>query len=239
MNDDREVLEKKVRLWLRNLGVDASDLKIYIQSLTHRSYAHEKKIMSRGNEQLEFLGDSVLSFIITSYLYLNYGDLSEGKMAKIRSVLINRKTLFDIAREIKIDRQILLSGNEESCRGRKKISILADSVEALIGAVYIDKGIDFTFNWVLGRYKDRINEHIKTPEIIDYKTYLQEAVQADYSRLAQYKLIKSEGPDHNKSFYSVVMIDNKVAGRGRGKSKKISEQNAAKNTLKKLYNLDL
>lgn len=239
MNDDREVPEKRLRDWLQGLGIDAVDIKIYIQSLTHRSYAYERKIMSRGNEQLEFLGDSVLSFVITSYLYKNYSDLPEGKMARIRSVLISRKTLFKIAEEIRIGQQILLSENEESCNGRKKISILADGVEALIGAIYIEKGIKFTSNWIIERYSERINEQIKTPEIIDYKTYLQEAVQADYSMLVKYKLIKSEGPDHNKLFYSVVMIDDKVVGRGKGKSKKNSEQNAAKNTLKKLYNLDL
>lgn len=239
MSDDREVPGKKLRDWLQSLEIDPADIKIYIQSLTHRSYAYEKKIMSRGNEQLEFLGDSVLSFVITSYLYKNYSDLPEGKMARVRSVLISRKTLFKIAEEIRIGQQILLSENEESCDGRKKISILADGVEALIGAIYIDKGIKFTSGWIIERYRERINEQIKTPEIIDYKTYLQEAVQADYSMPVKYKLIKSEGPDHNKSFYSVVMIDDKIVGRGKGKSKKNSEQNAAKNTLRKLYNLDL
>jgi ribonuclease-3 len=238
MNDEG-VLRSRVRDWLKNLGINPSDLKIYIQSLTHRSFAHQTNVQSRGNEQLEFLGDSVLSFIITSYLYKKYSNFTEGEMAKIRSVLINRETLFKIAREIKIDQQILLSENEESCKGRKKISILANSVEALIGAIYVDKGIDFTFNWVLERYEDKIKENIKTSEIIDYKTYLQEVIQADYSKLARYKLVKSEGPDHNKSFYSVVMIDDEIIGRGEGKSKKDSEQDAAKNTLKTLYNLNL
>lgn len=238
MNDEG-VLRSRVRDWLKSLGINPSDLKIYIQSLTHRSFAHQTNVQSRGNEQLEFLGDSVLSFIITSYLYKKYSNFTEGEMAKIRSVLINRETLFKIAREIKIDQQILLSENEESCKGRKKISILANSVEALIGAIYVDKGIDFTFNWVLERYEDKIKENIKTSEIIDYKTYLQEVIQADYSKLARYKLVKSEGPDHNKSFYSVVMIDDEIIGRGEGKSKKDSEQDAAKNTLKTMYNLNL
>ncbi|MDD3628731.1 MAG: ribonuclease III [Candidatus Humimicrobiaceae bacterium] len=239
MDDIGGTFEEKVRIWLRNLKIDVVDLNIYIQSLTHRSYANEKKIMSRGNEQLEFLGDSVLSFIITSYLYHNYKSLPEGKMAKIRAFLVSRRTLFEIAKEIKIDRYILLSKNEESCMGRRKVSILADSVEALIGAIYIDKGIDFTFDWVIKLYKDRIIENVNAPEITDYKTYLQEAIQADYSRLVRYELVKSEGPDHDKSFYSVAMIDDKVVGKGKGKSKKDSEQNAAKNTLKKLYNLNL
>lgn len=133
MNDEG-VLRSRVRDWLKSLGINPVDLKIYIQSLTHSSFAHQINVQSRGNEQMEFLGDSVLSFIITSYLYKKYSNFTEGEMAKIRSVLINRETLFKIAREIKIDQQILLSENEESCKGRKKISILANSVEALIGA---------------------------------------------------------------------------------------------------------
>lgn len=239
MNSDDEVLRSRVRGWLKILGIDAVDLKIYIQSLTHRSFARQVDVQSRGNEQLEFLGDSVLSFIITSHLYEKYSNFTEGKMAKIRAALVSRRTLFEIAKDIKIDQQILLSDNEESCKGRKKMSILANSLEALIGAIYIDKGIDFTINWVLKRYKEKIEENVKTHEIIDYKTYLQEVVQADYSKLARYELVRSEGPDHNKSFYSVVMIEDKVVGEGKGKSKKDSEQDAAKNTLKTLYKLKL
>jgi ribonuclease-3 len=239
MNSDDKVLRSRVRDWLKSLGIDTVDLKIYIQSLTHRSFARQINVQSRGNEQLEFLGDSVLSFIITSYLYKKYGNFAEGKMAKMRAALVSRRTLFEIAKKIKIDEQILLSENEESCKGRKKISILTDSLEALIGAIYVDKGIDFTLNWVLKRYKKKIEENIKTPEIIDYKTYLQEVIQADYSKLAKYKLVKSEGPDHNKSFYSVVMIEDKIIGKGEGRSKKDSEQDAAKNTLKTLYKLKL
>jgi len=238
MNDEG-VLRSKVRGWLKSLEIDANDLKIYIQGLTHRSFARQINVQSRGNEQLEFLGDSILSFIITSYMYKKYSYFTEGKLAKIRAILVNKKTLSKIAREIKIDEQVLLSENEESCKGRNKMSILADSVEALIGAIYIDKGIDFTFDWVLGRYEERIEESVNEPEIKDYKTYLQEAIQADYSRLAKYRLVKSEGPDHNKLFYSVVMLNNKIIGRGKGKSKKESEQDAAKNTLKTLYNLSL
>jgi len=238
MND--EVLpEDRVKKWLKIIGVNTNRVKIYIQSLTHRSLARQINIKSRGNEQLEFLGDSILSFIITSYIYKNYEYFNEGKMAKIRSVLVSRKTLAELAGEIKIDQQILLSENEELCHGREKASILADSMEALIGAIYTDKGIDFAFNWVMDRYKKRIEKLIDTTKIMDYKTYLQEIVQADYSKLAKYRLIKSEGPDHDKSFYSVVVLDDKIVGKGKGKSKKESEQNAAKNTLKKLYNLKL
>jgi ribonuclease-3 len=237
--DNEGVLRKRVRDWLRGLEIEPDNLKVYIQALTHRSFARQINVKSRGNEQLEFLGDSVLSFVITSYLFNNYSHYAEGKLAKLRAILINKKTLSQIALRIKIDEQVLLSENEESCKGREKDSILADAMEAFIGAIYIDKGIKFVTAWITKRYEDRIDTMINTPEISDYKTYLQEAVQADYSKLVKYKLLKSEGPDHNKVFHSVAILDGRKIGRGKGSSKKESEQLAAKNSLISLYNLDL
>ena len=233
------LLRKKVKNWLIGLGIDPSDLKIYIESLTHRSFAREINIKSRGNEQLEFLGDSVLSFIITSYLYKNFGYFPEGRLAKIRSLLISGKNLGDIAKKIKLDRQILLSENEESSKGRGKESILADSLEAFIGALYIDKGINFASQWFLGKFEDSIEEKTDNPKISDYKTYLQEIIQADYNKLVKYNIEKSEGPDHNKIFYSMAVLDDKIIGKGSGKSKKESEQESAKNALKILYDLKI
>ncbi|MBU4293275.1 MAG: ribonuclease III [Actinobacteria bacterium] len=233
------LLRKKVKNWLIGLGIDPGDLKIYIESLTHRSFAREINIKSRGNEQLEFLGDSVLSFIITSYLYKNFGYFPEGRLAKIRSLLISGKNLGDIAKKIRLDRQILLSENEESSKGRGKESILADSLEAFIGALYIDKGINFASQWFLGKFEDSIEEKTDNPKISDYKTYLQEIIQADYNKLVKYNIEKSEGPDHNKIFYSIAFLDDKIIGKGSGKSKKDSEQESAKNALKTLYDLKI
>ena len=233
------LLRKKVKNWLISLGIDPSDLKIYIESLTHRSFAREINIKSRGNEQLEFLGDSVLSFIITSYLYKNFGYFPEGRLAKIRSLLISGKNLGDIAKKIRLDRQILLSENEESSKGRGKESILADSLEAFIGALYIDKGINFASQWFLGKFEDSIEEKTDNPKISDYKTYLQEIIQADYNKLVKYNIEKSEGPDHNRVFYSMAVLDDKIIGKGSGKSKKDSEQESAKNALNILYNLKI
>ena len=239
MADEEGVLRKRVRDWLEGLKIEPVDLKIYIQALTHRSFARQINVQSRGNEQLEFLGDSVLSFSITSYLYKNYSQFAEGRLAKLRAILVNKKSLSRIARKIGIDQQVLLSENEESCEGREKDSILADAMEAFIGAIYIDCGIKFTVGWILERYEARIENMINAPQISDYKTYLQEAVQADYSKLAKYKMVKSEGPDHDRVFHSAVMLDGKIIGRGKGGSKKESEQDAAKNSLKLLYNMDI
>ncbi|MCD4668876.1 MAG: ribonuclease III [Actinomycetia bacterium] len=237
--DNEGVLRKRVRGWLESLDIEPEDLRVYIQALTHRSFARQMNVHSRGNEQLEFLGDSVLSFVITSYLFNNYSHFPEGRLAKLRAILVNKKTLSKIAVKIKIDEQVLLSENEESCRGREKDSILADAVEALIGAIYIDAGTEFVSRWVLQRYEERIKNMIDAPQISDFKTYLQEAAQADYSKLVKYKLTKADGPDHNKVFYSEAMLENRRIGRGRGSSKKESEQDAAKDSLISLYNLEL
>jgi ribonuclease III len=231
------LLRKKLKNWLIGLGIDPVDLKIYVESMTHRSFAKEINMLSRGNEQLEFLGDSVLSFIITSYLYKNFSFYAEGKLAKIRALIVSRKILANLALRIKIDKQVLLSENEEISDGRSKESILANTFEAFIGAIYIDKGINFALQWFLDKFDDFIEEKITNPKISDYKTYLQEIIQADYSKLVRYELEKCEGPDHDKVFYSTAKIENKVIGQGTGKSKKESEQDAAKKALKTMYKL--
>jgi ribonuclease-3 len=233
------LLRKRIRNWLIGLGIDALDLKIYIESLTHRSFAREINVEYRGNEQLEFLGDSVLSFIITGYLYENYNYYSEGNLSKIRSNIISRRSLADIAKIIEIDRQILLSENEEFSNGRSKESIIADAFEAFIGALYTDKGIDFTCQWFLDRFESFIEGKIKSHRITDFKSFLQEAIQADYSRLVKYAVKESEGPAHNKVFFSVAKLSNQIIGHGKGKSKKESEQEAAKDALKSLYNMKI
>ncbi|MCL4416520.1 MAG: ribonuclease III [Actinobacteria bacterium] len=224
---------KKILLWLYKLKIIPNDLNIYYLSLTHRSFAHQINKNSRGNEQLEFLGDSVLSFIITTYLFENYGSLSEGKLAKIRSYLIKKSTLALYALEINLSEYILLSENEEMCEGRKKESIIADCFEAFMSAVFIDKGIDFTKKWFLDLFKPFVEESIKNQEIFDYKTYLQEIIQSRGLPLVKYKLASAEGPDHDKMFHSAAMLGDEIIGIGSGKSKKDSEQLAAKNAIDK------
>jgi len=230
------VYTKKILLWLFRLKIIPNDLNVYYLSLTHRSFAHQINKESRGNEQLEFLGDSVLSFIITTYLVEKYGNYSEGKLAKIRSFLTKESTLAYYALEINLSEYILLSENEELCGGRKKESIIADCFEAFISAVYLDKGIDFTKKWFFELFEPFIKESISNAEIFDYKTYLQEIIQSKGLPLVRYKLASTEGPDHDKLFYSVAMIGNEIIGVGSGKSKKNSEQLAAKNAIENYIN---
>jgi ribonuclease III len=227
---------KKVLLWLFRLKIIPKDLNVYYLSLTHRSFAHQINKESRGNEQLEFLGDCVLSFIITTYLIEEYGKFPEGKLAKIRSYLIKKSTLALYALEVNLSEYVLLSENEEICEGRKKESIIADCFEAFISAVYLDKGIDFTKKWFLALFKPFIDESIKNPEIFDYKTYLQEIIQSRGLTLIKYKLTSAEGPDHDKMFHSAAMLGNEIIGIGSGKSKKNSEQLAAKNAIDNYIN---
>lgn len=227
---------KKILLWLFKLKIIPNDLSLYYTSLTHRSFAHQINKRSRGNEQFEFLGDSVLSFIITTYLVKKSGHLSEGKLAKIRSFLIKKSTLAYYALQINLSEYILLSENEEQCEGRKKESILADGFEAFISAVYLDKGIDFTKKWFFELFKPFVDESIISHNIFDYKTYLQEIMQSKGKPLVRYKLASAEGPDHDKIFHSAAMINDEIIGIGTGKSKKISEQAAAKNALEKYVN---
>lgn len=233
--DDEGLLRKRVRDWLGSISIIPVNLKIYIQGLTHRSFAKQINIRSRGNEQLEFLGDSILSFIITSHLFKKFSYYAEGKLSRIRSSLINQKSLLVLAKKIRIDEQVLLSENEESSKGRSKASILVDSFEALIGAIYIDKGIDFTYRWVLDCYGDMIGQKVDAPEVTNYKTYLQEMIQSDQNKLVKYRLERSEGPSHDMVFYSAAVLDETVIGRGKGKSKKLSEQAAAKDAIDSLY----
>ncbi len=227
---------KKILLWLFRLKIIPGDLKLYYTSLTHRSFAHQINKDSRGNEQFEFLGDSVLSFIITTYLVEKFGHFTEGKLAKIRSYLIKKSTLAYYALEINLSEYILLSENEEQCDGRKKESILADGFEAFISAIFLDKGIDFTKKWFFELFKPFIDEGINSHDIFDYKTYLQEILQSKGMPLVKYKLASAEGPDHDKLFHSAAMVENEIIGIGSGKSKKLSEQAAAKNALEKYVN---
>jgi len=224
-------LTKKILLWLFRLKIIPNDLNVYYLSLTHRSFAHQINKESRGNEQLEFLGDSILSFIITTYLFEKYGTLPEGRLAKIRAYLVNKSTLAIFAFEINLNENILLSENEEQCEGRKKESILADCFEAFISAVYLDKGIEFVKKWFLDLFRPYIEENISNAEIFDYKTYLQEIIQSKNLPLVKYKLAGTEGPDHNRLFHCAAMLVNEIIGIGSGRSKKNAEQSAAKNAL--------
>lgn len=206
-----------------------------ILALTHSSYANEyksEKLVS--NERLEFLGDSVLSVVISENIYNNYSHLSEGEMTKFRANVVCEASLEKCASRLKVGQYLLLGKGEENSGGRNRTSILSDAVEALIGAIYIDGGFENAKKFVLDQMKKIIEESIKGEIFMDYKTQLQEIIQKSNEQTITYEIIGEKGPDHSKVFVSQVKLDNEVIGVGEGRTKKEAEQMAAKASLKKI-----
>lgn len=203
-------------------------------ALTHSSYANEEGLsINQYNERLEFLGDAVLEMIASEFLFREFNDCPEGTLTKIRAALVRKQALAEYASDIGIGEFILLGKGEEVTGGRKRISILADAFEAVIGAIYLDGGYiparDFTLNFI----KDKAPNLLKRNDY-DSKTCLQEAVQAQGGKTVEYKLVNQWGPDHDKRFMVQVLVNNQVLGEGIGRSKKEAEQNAASKALEKM-----
>ncbi|SUY47277.1 ribonuclease III [Clostridium putrefaciens] len=204
-----------------------------LTAITHSSYANQFKNVEY-NERLEFLGDSVLQLCITEYLFNNYKQKSEGDLTKLRSLIVCENSLYEIALMWGIGRHMRMSRGEELTGGRDRVSIQADCVEAVIAAVYLDKGIDYVTDFILKNFEEIINKAINQEIVLDYKTALQEKLQKDGEIEIDYELVKYEGPPHRRKFYTKVVINNKVMGEGDGYSKKESEQSSAKEALLKL-----
>lgn len=202
-------------------------------ALTHSSYANGKKGV-KFNERMEFLGDSILQLCISEHLFLIYKSKSEGELTKKRALIVCENSLYEVAKKLSIGKYIKMSKGEEITGGRERISILANCVEAIIAAVYIDSGYDKTKEFIMSNFKDIIEKAIKNQIVLDYKTNLQEIVQQNGDINIEYILTKYEGPPHRRKFYTRVCVDNNVLGSGVGYTKKESEQNAAHDALEKL-----
>ena len=216
----------------KKIEVKFYNIKFLELALTHSSYAHEQNLYEY-NERLEFLGDSVLQLCITEYLYHNCKDNNEGDLTRKRASIVCEASLHKIGKKWEVGNFIKLSKGESLGGGKTRISTIADAVEAVIAAVYLDKGYKFACKFILKFFKDVI----KSGEIInflDHKTRLQEFVQSKINDKIKYNLIKEEGPSHKKVFYVQVVIGEKEYGFGVGNSKKEAEQNAAEKTLKLL-----
>jgi ribonuclease-3 len=200
-------------------------------ALTHRSVAAENPARN-DNERLEFLGDAVLQLVVTDLLYGSYPQLAEGQMAKVRAAVVSRGTLAEIARELDLGEYIELAASEEATGGREKDSILADAVEAVIGAIYLDGGVEPAGKVILRLWSTRVAERAKQPGVKDYKTRLQELVARDGHR-PEYE-VEGSGPDHDRRFAAVVSVDGTEWGTGEGRSKKEAEQAAAMMALERL-----
>ncbi len=207
------------------LGVENLDPEILERALTHRSYAYENGGLPT-NERLEFLGDAVLGVVVTETLYRTHPDLSEGRLAKLRAAVVNAKALADVARTLGIGSHVRLGRGEEATGGREKSSILSDTVEALIGAVYLDKGFVVAGDVVHRLFDPLMAAAAHLGAGLDWQTSLQE-LAADRGLGVPEYLIADSGPDHEKTFVARVRVGSTVYGSGSGKSKKEAEQQAA------------
>ncbi len=208
------------------LGWEVSDPGLLAQSLAHRSWCAENPGFE-SNERLEFLGDAVLGLAVTDHLYRSYPQLPEGELAKVRAALVNSVALAGLARELDLGEALLLGKGEDASGGRAKASILADAMEAVIGALYLDRGRDLADTLVLGLLRERIEEAAAGPGGEDYKTQLQELCTRRFDQLPEYR-VSDRGPDHAKAFEAVVWVAGRPCGQGRGRSKKQAEQAAAR-----------
>ncbi len=212
------------------IGYQFKQEKYLTIALTHSSYANEVKKNIPSNERQEFLGDAVLSIIVSDYLFRHYSHLPEGELTKLRASLVCEKALCQFAGMIGLGGCLMLGKGEENTGGRERPSILADAFEALIAAIYLDGGMEPAARFVMGFVKDVIEDHGKVT-FQDYKTMLQEIIQQNPEEHVSYALVDQTGPDHDKRFVVEVRLNSNVIGRGEGRSKKNAEQMAAKEAL--------
>ncbi|RAY12464.1 ribonuclease III [Actinomadura craniellae] len=206
------------------LGVKIDPARLE-RALTHRSYAYENGGLPT-NERLEFLGDSVLGLVVTDTLFRDHPDLPEGQLAKLRAAVVNMRALAGVARSLGVGAHIRLGRGEEGTGGRDKDSILADTLEALIGAVYLDRGLDEAFALVHRLFDPLIARSAGLGAGLDWKTSLQELTATEELGVPEY-LVDESGPDHQKTFRAAVRVGGEVYGSGQGRSKKEAEQHAA------------
>ena len=209
----------------RSLEVSFRDPALREAALTHRSFAFEHGL-TITNERLEFLGDSVLGLVVTDMAYREYPDMPEGQLAKLRAAIVNMTALADVARALGVGEIVLLGKGEEQSGGRDKASILADALEAVFGAVYLDLGLDVAREMIERLFRPRMEAYVRGEGDRDYKTILQEIASQELHALPAYQ-IREEGPDHEKMFTATVAIGGEPLGTGIGRSKKEAEQQAA------------
>lgn len=220
----------KLQDFEKQLGLNFMDKNLLKVAVTHSSYANEKKKIE-FNERLEFLGDSVLQIVISEYLYARFKEKPEGYLTKTRSLIVCENSLCDMASRWNLGMYINMSKGEEITGGRNRVSILADCVEAIIAAIYLDKGIEEAKAFILSNFKETIEKAISNEIILDYKTKLQEVMQQNGEVDICYELVKFEGPAHRRKFFVNLLINHCVKGSGEGYSKKEAEQNAAKEVM--------
>jgi ribonuclease-3 len=232
-NNETPVIDPIKLIKLKNtLGINFKNTSYYAQALTHRSYLECDECVNFSNERLEFLGDSVLSVVIATYLFENYPEEDEGFLTKIRAKFVNKKSLGKAADRINLGSYLIIGNNLQRNLVNNSVSMLADALEALIGAIYMDRGIEVCKRII---YKIIIEPNLNDEEFMvdrNYKSQLLEYTQANKIEAPVYEVIKEEGPQHERIFTVRVSIANKEMGTGTGRNKKTAEQNAAKISMK-------
>ena len=219
--------KKLLKQFEKSSGVRFKNETLLNLAFSHRSYSNENSDHRDNNERLEFLGDSVLGLVVSSYLFHVLADRAEGDLAKIKSFVVSEDILSGLAKNLGIDQLLLIGKGEENSGGRTKKALLADALEAVFGAYYLDAGFPDAQKFILELLVPEINNVLEDKHKKDYKTLLQEHVQKSYKSYPRYLLINKTGPDHDKTFFMEVQVNGQTLGSGTGKNKKEAEQEAA------------
>lgn len=219
--------KKELQLFERHAGIRFRKIDLLNLAFSHRSFANENPQEVDNNEKLEFLGDAVLGLVVNDYLFRVLTDRSEGELARIKSFVVSEGSLAAVGKEIRVDNFILIGKGEEYSGGRSKRALLADALEAIIGAYYLDSGLKPCRRFILRYIVPEINKVLEDKHKKDYKTLLQEHVQKRHKTYPRYTLAQKTGPDHDKTFWIEVHVNGETFGPGMGKNKKEAEQSAA------------
>lgn len=218
----------------RQLGVSFNDLSLLQQAFVHRSYLNENPDFKLGsNERLEFLGDALLGLVIADFLFKEFGDLTEGELTKLRSDLVRQDSLARLASSLGLGEYLYLGQGEEKGGGRKRSRNMACTLEALVGAAFVDQGFETTEALILRLFAPSIGDVRQRGQASDCKSRLQELIQAERQERPVYRLLEAVGPDHDKTFWVEVVVGGETLGLGSGKSKQAAEKDAAKQALEK------
>ncbi len=232
MDKDRT---EKLRDFEKRISYTFNDISLLDNALTHRSYANEnQEALYKDNERFEFLGDAVLELCISDILMKNFPDYTEGQLSKLRASLVNEQALSELAKNFDLGDFLLLGKGEESSGGRNKRSILSNTFEALMAAIYLDSGYEKTYGLITDLFQALIKNGVNQTIYRDYKTYVQEISQNRFKVTPEYTLIHQSGPDHDKIFQTELVIPGILKTTGKGKNKKDAEQKAAKKALEEL-----
>lgn len=219
--------KQALRIFEKNSGLRFKSLGLLNQAFSHRSYSNENPQARENNERLEFLGDSVLGLIVSSYLFRTLPDRAEGDLAKIKSIVVSEESLSSLAGKLGVDSLLLMGKGEDNSGGRYKKAILADALEAVIGAYFLDAGMEAVQSFVLGLLIPEITMVLENKHRKDYKTLLQELSQKKFHATPRYNILAKDGPDHDRTYHMEVVVGGEIRGQGQGKSKKEAEQAAA------------